>query len=150
MIGHSRDDLSGLDVVRKLLILARENGMPLELSGVQVEPILPKSCFNASSVEEFFVALKNCDSFFDTKRNEARAQNSVLRCVANITNNGIASLALRSVGATNPFSTLAGSDNMIVFRTDRYSQTPLVVRGPGAGAAVTAAGVLADTLRIFQ
>lgn len=145
-----RDDLSGLDVVRKVLILARENDIPLDLSDVQVEPILPRACFDASSIEEFFKTLEGFDSLFDKKRKEARVAGRVLRCIANIEQDGTASLALRSVDMTNPFSTLAGSDNMIVFHTDRYSQTPLVVRGPGAGAAVTAAGVLADALRIYK
>jgi aspartokinase/homoserine dehydrogenase 1 len=141
-----RDDLSGLDVARKILILARESGNALELSDITIEPILPKECFDASDLETFFASLKALDPVMDQKRAKAKERGNVLRFIASL-HNGKASVGLGLVDETSPFATLWGSDNMIVFYTDRYSDTPLVVRGPGAGAYVTAAGVLADILK---
>lgn len=138
-----RDDLNGLDVARKILILARECGSMLELDDVHVEPFLPQECFAAASHEEFFAILEKLNPFFDEQRKAAREKNTVLRCIARF-ENGCASVGVCPVGPTNPFYSLSGSDNMVVFRTQRYDKQPLVILGPGAGADVTAAGVLAD------
>jgi aspartokinase/homoserine dehydrogenase 1 len=142
-----RDDLNGRDVARKLLILARECGYPLEPSDIELENILPENCRSARTVEEFFMQLEKVDGEFENLRREAEEEGRVLRYVATL-QDGAARIALRSVGPEHPFWTLSGSDNMIVFTTERYQERPLVVQGPGAGAEVTAAGVFADIIRI--
>lgn len=140
-----RDDLSGADVRRKALILAREVGFPLELEEVPVENILPLSCLEAPTVEAFIEELRRHDEHFEALRAEAARQGRVLRWVALI-EKGQASIGLQRVGPEHPFYGLDGSDNMVVFTTERYFERPLVVRGPGAGAEVTAAGVFAEVI----
>ncbi len=142
-----RDDLSGLDVARKLLILARECGESLEPEDIVLENILPESCRKAESVEDFFKVLREHDRIFAQKRDEVLDQNRVLRYIAAL-ENGKATVSLESVGPEHPFHALSGSDNMIVISTERYHERPLVIKGPGAGAQVTAAGIFADILRI--
>jgi len=142
-----RVDLSGQDVKRKLVILARETGLPLEPEHVDIEAILPPSCMQAKTVEDFFVALGEADDHFAQVLAGASAQGKVLRMIAELEDEQ-ASIALRAVGPENPFYQLSGSDNMIVFTTDRYQERPLVVRGPGAGAEVTAAGIFAEIIQI--
>lgn len=140
-----RDDLSGVDVARKLLILAREIGLELELGDVEVESLVPESCRDIQGVETFFEALHTHDQVFAQRLSRAASQGQRLRYVARISN-GCASVNLESVDESHPCYGLSGSDNLISFTTDRYRDRPLVVRGPGAGAEVTAAGVLADIL----
>ncbi|MCS7037365.1 MAG: bifunctional aspartate kinase/homoserine dehydrogenase I [Saprospiraceae bacterium] len=140
-----RDDLSGADVRRKALILAREIGLPLELEDIPVESILPPRCLEAPDVEAFMEELRQYDEYFEALRAEAAGQGRVLRWVALI-ENGQASIGLQRVGPEHPFYGLDGSDNMVVFTTERYAERPLVVRGPGAGAEVTAAGVFAEVI----
>lgn len=142
-----RDDLGGADVRRKLLILARETGLPLEAGDVEIENILPEAAQNAPSVEAFFEELEKWDPYFDEMVSEAAQSGKVLRMIACL-DNGKASIGLKKVDASHPFHALSGSDNMIVFTTERYKERPLVVRGPGAGAEVTAAGVFAEIVRI--
>ncbi len=142
-----RDDLSGLDVARKLLILAREAGHAFELEDIALEPVVPEALDKKGSVEEFLKILKRYDSIFEKKYEGAEKKNCLLRYVA-VLENGKAEVGLREIPQVHPFSSLSGSDNMIVFTTDRYRERPLVVKGPGAGAEVTAAGVFADILRI--
>lgn len=142
-----RDDLSGLDVARKLLILAREAGHALEFEDIALEPVVPEAVNKKGSVEEFLKELKKYDPIFEKKLEEAERKNCLLRYVA-ILENGKAEVGLREISKEHPFSSLSGSDNMIVFTTERYRERPLVVKGPGAGAEVTAAGVFADILRI--
>ena len=142
-----RLDLNGSDVRRKLLILARECGFGLEMTDISVENFLPQVCLDAPTVPEFFAALKNNDSFFTALIQKADAENKKLRYVATI-ENGKCNVGLQSFDTAHPFYLLSGSDNMIVFNTERYSARPLVVRGPGAGAAVTAAGVFAEVISI--
>ncbi len=142
-----RTDLNGIDVRRKIIILARETGLPLEQKDVEIEYILPEEVRNAASVEEFFQALEAADAHFDQLRQEAAAEGKVLRFAA-VLENGRAAIRLLRAGPEHPFYNLSGSDNMIVFTTERYSERPLVVRGPGAGAEVTAAGVFAEIIRI--
>ncbi|HEX9037642.1 MAG TPA: bifunctional aspartate kinase/homoserine dehydrogenase I [Ktedonobacterales bacterium] len=144
-----RDDLSGRDVARKLLILAREIGLPLELDSVQVHPLLSDECLRAESVADFYEALARDDARFDAQRAEAAAGGRVLRYIAQV-EDGAAHVQLQSVALDSPFARLSGADNMIAFTTRRYHDRPLVVQGPGAGAEVTAAGVLADILRVAQ
>ena len=142
-----RDDLNGMDVARKILILAREIGVPLELSDVTIENILPEACQQASSVEAFFAALQKNDSLFEERRQQAEAAGQRLRFIATLEDQQ-ASVRLVATGPSHPFYTLSGSDNVISYTTDRYRERPLVVKGPGAGAEVTAAGVFADLISI--
>ncbi len=142
-----RIDLNGIDVRRKLIILARETGLPLEAESVEIRNILPEACQQATSVEQFFVELERADDVFEQLRAEAAANGKVLRMIAKL-ENGEASIGLEAVDTSHPFYFLSGSDNMIVFTTERYKERPLVVRGPGAGAEVTAAGIFAEIIRI--
>ncbi|MDR2158952.1 MAG: bifunctional aspartate kinase/homoserine dehydrogenase I [Treponema sp.] len=144
-----RDDLNAMDAARKALILARECGMALEFSGVAVEPILPKSCFRPKDVESFFTELEKFDAAFEKRRAGAEAAGKALRYVA-VIEEGQAKLSLRSEGPGSPFRTLTDSDNMVVITTDRYSTLPMVIKGPGAGAQVTAGGIFADIARIAR
>ena len=142
-----RDDLSGLDFARKALILAREIGIPAELSDIQIEPLLPENCFRAPSLEEFFEELNKSNEYFERLLRQATAEGKVLRYIA-IYENGKTVLKMEQVGPAHPFYTLSGSDNIIAFMTTRYSENPLVIKGAGAGAEVTAAGVMADIFKI--
>ena len=142
-----RDDLSGRDVARKVLILSREIGKNIEIDDIEVENILPQACLDAQNVNDFFKALADNDKHFAEMRDEAADEGKVLRFLASITPKK-ASVSLQAVDSNNPFYSLSGSDNMIVFKTARYLDRPLVVKGPGAGAAVTAAGVFAEIICI--
>ncbi|MCB0652389.1 MAG: bifunctional aspartate kinase/homoserine dehydrogenase I [Saprospiraceae bacterium] len=142
-----RIDINGIDVRRKLIILARETGLNIEAEDVVIKNILPEACSKAKSVDDFFVELKKADDYFDQMLKKASDKNCVLRMVAKL-ENGKATIGLEEVDQTHPFYTLDGSDNMIVFTSERYKERPLVVRGPGAGAEVTAAGVFAEVIKI--
>lgn len=142
-----RIDLNGLDVQRKLIILARETGLQLEAADVDIENILPEACQQADTVDTFFQALTEADAHFEKLRTEAEENGKVLRMVAKLEGKK-AAIGLEAVEPSHPFYGLSGSDNMIVFTTERYKDRPLVVRGPGAGAAVTAAGVFAEIITI--
>lgn len=144
---NPRDDLQGMDVARKILILAREVGIPLELEDVTVENILPSACTEATSSEEFFKALEQANDQFEERLKQAESQDQKLRFVATLEDEK-ASVQLLSVDPSHPFYSLSGSDNVISFTTARYKERPLVVKGPGAGAEVTAAGVFADLISI--
>ena len=142
-----RDDLSGKDFMRKILILARDAGYPMEEADVHIESVLPKACLDAQSVEEFYAALKAEDAFFSNLKAKAAAENKVLRYIGKL-EDGKAAITLQMVDENHPFYTLSGSDNIISFTTDRYKERALVVKGPGAGAEVTAAGVFADLINV--
>lgn len=142
-----RDDLSGTDVARKILILSRETGLPLELSDIEVESLVPVDCQGAMTVDEFLLALEKHDTYFDELRSEASARKEKLRYKA-VLQDGKVFVHLGSVDEQHPFYSLSGSDNIILLTTERYHDRPMVIRGPGAGAAVTAAGVFADIIRI--
>jgi len=144
-----RDDLNGKDVARKILILAREIGLTLEPEQVQVEPILPAKCFSVNSVDDFFLELEKLDNDFEKRKKQIMRQGKVLRYIATL-QNGRAQVKLQEVGQIHPFYHLSGSDNIISISTKRYNKTPLVIKGPGAGAEVTAGGVLANILSIFN
>lgn len=144
-----RDDLNGIDVARKLLILAREIGMSLELNDIKVENLVPERCKSAPTVEKFFEELEKADLDFEIRRKSAEKEERVLRYIA-ILENGDARVTLQTVDSNHPFYNLSGSDNIISFTTDRYHDRPLVIKGPGAGAEVTAAGLLADIIRILN
>ncbi|MBL7802158.1 MAG: bifunctional aspartate kinase/homoserine dehydrogenase I [Saprospiraceae bacterium] len=142
-----RDDLSGADVRRKLLILARETGLALESTDIELEQILPADCMTAPDVAAFFDTLQRHDGHFEQMRMNAAAEGKVLRFVACLSE-GRAQIGLQAVDQRHPFYFLDGSDNMVVFTTERYRERPLVIRGPGAGAEVTAAGVFAEVIGI--
>ena len=142
-----RDDLNGMDVARKILILARESGLPLEPSDIKVNNILPQSCVDAPDVPTFFSELEKADAVFKKMVDDAKANGEKLCFVATL-ENGEVNVDLKAVGADHPFQSLSGSDNMISYTTARYKNNPLVIKGPGAGAEVTAAGVFADIISI--
>lgn len=141
-----REDLKGTDVARKILILARETGLPLEFKDVKVESLLSEPARRTKSVRKFFEQLKKEDGVWEKKKRAAEKSGKRLRYIATL-EKGKATVALRAVPAPHPFYDLSGSDNVVSFTTERYSKTPLVIKGPGAGAEVTAAGVFADILR---
>lgn len=142
-----RDDLNGMDVARKVLILSREAGLPLELEDIQVENLVPKDCQGDMSISEFFKKLSTHDNQFESLRKQAADKNEKLRYMA-VLENGKTTIRLGSVNDQHPFYSLKGSDNIILLTTERYHDRPMVIRGPGAGAEVTAAGVFADIIRI--
>ena len=144
-----RDDLSGMDVARKILILARESGLALELSDVSIENLVPESLRQLNSVEAFFEGLEAEEHHFSNKLEAASAEGKVLRYVASL-NNGKACIGLQAVGPDHPSFNLSACDNIVSFTTTRYAKTPLVVRGPGAGGGVTAAQCLTEILRIAR
>jgi aspartokinase/homoserine dehydrogenase 1 len=142
-----RDDLAGTDVARKIVILAREMGMATELTDVAVESLVPAS-LQRGSVAEFLSALPDHDDEIGARRRAAVADGKVLRFVGRVSRDGSASVALRAYANTHPFARIQLTDNIVLFRTRRYHENPLVVQGPGAGREVTAAGVFADLLRL--
>lgn len=147
-----REDLSGLDVARKLVILAREAGLSIELQDVAIEPLLPAD-LQSGSVDEFLKKLPSQDARMAEIAAEAKRKGEVLRYVGQITvdpktKSPRAEIVLRRYPANHPFAQTQSTDNIVAFRTERYSKQPLIVQGPGAGPEVTAAGVFADILRL--
>ncbi len=142
-----REDISGADIRRKILILARETGLSLEAGDVEIENILSQSALEAKTVDTFFEELEKMDAHFEEMRVKAEMENKALRMIATL-EDGNTKIGLEAVGTNHPFYSLNGSDNMIVFTTERYKERPLVVRGPGAGAEVTAAGIFAEIIQI--
>ncbi|RYG00408.1 MAG: bifunctional aspartate kinase/homoserine dehydrogenase I, partial [Chitinophagaceae bacterium] len=142
-----RDDLNGKDFMRKMLILARDAGYAFEEADVTIESMLPEACLKAPSVEEFYKQLELNADYFTKLKEEAEASEKVLRYIGKL-EDGKASITLQMVDDNHPFYMLSGSDNIISFTTDRYKERPLVVKGPGAGAEVTAAGVFADIINV--
>ena len=142
-----RDDLNGLDVGRKLLILAREAGHPLEFKDIRVKSLLPPQVLRARSIADFFHRLESVDKSYANARDEAAREGKVLRYVATFAD-GKAAVALQRVGPDHPCFALSGSDIIIALTTTNCRDHPIVIKGPGAGADVTATGVLADIIRI--
>ncbi|WP_392561442.1 bifunctional aspartate kinase/homoserine dehydrogenase I [Orbus sturtevantii] len=140
-----RDDLSGTDVARKLLILARESGLQLELAQIKVESVLPDS-YSQGNVSEFMAKLPQLDAEFKTKVDTAAKQGKVLRYVGSI-DNGQCSVKIEAVDSDDPLYKIKNGENALAFYTRYYQPIPLVLRGYGAGNDVTAAGVFADILR---
>ncbi|MHA4894292.1 bifunctional aspartate kinase/homoserine dehydrogenase I [Pedobacter sp. PWIIR3] len=142
-----RDDLNGKDFMRKMLILARDAGYPLEEQDIELQNMLPPSCLAANTVADFYKELENNAAYFENLKNSANAEGKVLRYIGKL-ENGKVTITLQMVNESHPFFTLSGSDNIISFTTNRYKERPLVVKGPGAGAEVTAAGVFADIINV--
>jgi aspartokinase/homoserine dehydrogenase 1 len=142
-----RDDLNGMDVARKILILSREAGLPMELEDVQVENLVPVDCLGEMNTDTFFEKLNKHNKSFEGLLASAESKNEKLRYMA-VLKDGKTQIQLGSVNNQHPFYSLSGSDNIILLTTERYHERPMVIRGPGAGAEVTAAGVFADIIRI--
>ncbi|CAL1363992.1 unnamed protein product [Linum trigynum] len=144
-----RDDLSGTDVARKVIILARESGLKLELSDIPVQSLVPEPLRASASAEEFMNQLPQFDQDIAKERQAAEAEGYVLRYVGVVdVTRAEGRVELRRYKKDHAFAQLAGSDNIIAFTTSRYKEQPLIVRGPGAGAQVTAGGVFSDILRL--
>jgi aspartokinase/homoserine dehydrogenase 1 len=150
-----RDDLSGMDVARKLIILGREMGLELELADVRVESLVPAG-LESGSIDDFMGRLTRHDAAMRERLETARARSKVLRYVGRLTCEsasgaqpaGIATVGLTELDAKHPFANIALTDNVVRFATRRYCDNPLIVQGPGAGPEVTAGGVFADLLRL--
>ncbi len=140
-----RLDLSGTDVARKILILAREAGFKLEMPDIENVGFLPESCLQGS-VEDFYAEMEKHENYFRELLENAKNQGLSLKYIASF-DNGKASVGLQSIDAAHNFANLSGKDNAVLFYTNRYADLPLVVKGAGAGADVTAAGVFADIIR---
>lgn len=142
-----RIDLSGVDVARKILILARESGLELELEDIVNTPFLTKNNLESTDVPHFFETLKEDAAHFEKLIAEATLAGKRLKYVAQL-DNGKASVGLQSVGPDSPFYNLEGSDNIVLFYTARYPEQPLIVKGAGAGGDVTASGLFSDIIRL--
>ncbi len=141
-----RIDLSGEDVARKILILAREAGAVMNIGEVKRDAFLPGECLQAKTPDEFLALLEKHDGYFERIRKEAANEGKSLRYVAEY-EEGKASIGLKKVAPVHPFHHLAGKDNILLITTERYKSQPLVIQGAGAGAEVTAAGVFGDIMR---
>lgn len=142
-----REDLSGNDVKRKLLILARESGYDTHEENILISPLLDDELMSIQDTREFIEKLKEADTEFEQKYRKSEENQRRLRYIAQF-ENGQGHIGLKEIAKESPFYNLSGSDNMIAFYTNRYRHTPLIIRGPGAGAEVTAAGLLAEIINI--
>ncbi len=142
-----RDDLSGIDVARKLIILGREMGLELELADVKVESLVPAG-LEGGSIDEFMSRLPRHDATMRERFEAARGRGKVLRYVGRLGADGRATVGLVELDAKHAFANIALTDNVVRFATRRYCDNPLIVQGPGAGPEVTAGGVFADLLRL--
>lgn len=140
-------DLSGVDVARKILILIRESGYQMEIEDIANASFLPEACMNTTTVDDFFITLKDHASHFEDLYKEALKKDCRLKYVAQF-ENGKANVGLQMIPKDHPFYNLEGKDNIVLFYTDRYIDQPLLIKGAGAGAAVTASGIFADVIRI--
>jgi len=140
-------DLSGVDVARKILILIRESGYEMDIDAIANESFLPAECLDTTNNEAFFASLIKHAPHFEKIYEEALAKDSRLKYVAQF-ENGKASVGLQFIAKDHPFYNLEGKDNIVLFYTDRYVDQPLLIKGAGAGAAVTASGIFADVIRI--
>ena len=142
-----RDDLSGMDVARKVIILAREMGLALDVSELDIRSLVPAE-LESGSVEDFLRELPKFDEEMQRLFDQARENGKVLRYVGRLDRDGHASVDLVQLDRSHPFANINLTDNVVQFVSERYSANPLVIQGPGAGPAVTAAGIFADLLRL--
>ena len=142
-----RIDLSGIDVARKILILARENGGTMEIESIENEPFLTKANLESDTVDDFYKTLKTDEAHFQKLYLDAKSKNCQLKYVAEF-KNGKAKVGLREIPEGHPFHNLEGKDNIVMFYTERYPEQPLIIKGAGAGADVTASGLFADIIKI--
>ena len=141
-----RIDLSGVDVARKLLILVRESGHQFDMKDIKINTFIPSSYFKGS-VDDFWKNIPEMDAEFEAQRKKLAAEGLSWRFVARF-EDGKAEIGLQEIGANHPFADLQGSNNLVMFNTERYLEYPMIIKGYGAGAAVTAAGVFADIIRV--
>ena len=143
-----RIDLSGIDVARKILILARESGYQIEMDDVKINRFLPNSLFEGS-LADFWESIPAFDHKFENERQRLLAENKKWRFVAKF-ENGSAEVGLQEVDSKHPFYDIEGSNNMVIYSTERYREFPMLIKGYGAGAEVTAAGVFADLIKVSK
>jgi len=142
-----RDDLSGMDIVRKTVILAREVGHSVEVGDVPVKSLVPAELADVS-LDDFLSGMDIMDGDMDRLYHEAAERHEVIKYTGIIEEDGSCSVRLKSYPDDHPFAGISGSDNIVAFTTERYNEQPLIVRGPGAGPEVTAGGIFADLLRL--
>jgi len=142
-----RIDLSGVDVARKILILARESGMEMNLEDIENTPFLSDSGVKSDTVDDFYETLIEDEDHYQGLFASAKANKSQLKYVATL-NKGKANVGLQEIPEGHPFYNLKGSDNIVMFYTERYPEQPMIIKGAGAGADVTASGLFADIIRI--
>ncbi|WP_290699177.1 bifunctional aspartate kinase/homoserine dehydrogenase I [Lacinutrix sp.] len=142
-----RIDLSGIDVARKILILARENGGTMEIESIENDSFLTQANLESDTVDDFYKTLKTEEAHFQKLYADAKAKNCQLKYVAEF-KNGKAKVGLREIPEGHSFYNLEGKDNIVMFYTERYPDQPLIVKGAGAGADVTASGLFADIIKI--
>ncbi len=144
-----RLDISGEDVMRKLLILIRESAYSMEMEEIEITSFLPESCKNSKDLDDFYARIEAEEPYFQDLYQESKKKNNRLKVVASF-ENGKGKVELVEVSEAHPFYHLEGKDNVVLFYTNRYEEQPLVIKGAGAGAEVTASGIFADVLRIAQ
>ena len=142
-------DLSGIDVARKILILVRESGKKIELSNIKIKPFIPEDCFDTKNNDDFLNSLVKNEKHFRKILENTKQKSCKIKYVAEY-KNGKASVGIKNIPKSHDFYNLEGSDNIILFFTQRYQEQPLIVKGAGAGSEVTAAGVFADIIRISR
>jgi aspartokinase/homoserine dehydrogenase 1 len=133
--------------MRKILILLRESGLETEMDDIESVPFIPKECMDAPSVDDFFKLVSKHEAHFKQMINEAKAAGKKLKYVARF-KDGKAQTGLQQIAPGTPLYNLEGKDNIVLFTTKRYPDQPLVVKGAGAGAEVTASGIFGDIMRI--
>ncbi len=141
-----RIDLSGIDVARKILILARESGLKMNLEDIENQSFLTENNLKSDSIDHFFETLKEDAPHFEKLVADAAEKGNRLKYVAQL-DNGKASVGLQDVPPGHPFYNLEGKDNIVLFFTDRYPEQPLLIKGAGAGGDVTASGLFSDIIR---
>ncbi|MEZ5104150.1 MAG: bifunctional aspartate kinase/homoserine dehydrogenase I [Draconibacterium sp.] len=141
-----RIDLSGVDVARKILILARESGYKIEMEDIKINRFIPDSYFEGT-LDDFWSSISEVDDSFEVNRKKLEAENKKWRFVAKF-ESGIAEVGLQEVDSKHPFYDLEGSNNLVMYTTERYHEYPMLIKGYGAGASVTAAGVFADVIKV--